>query len=273
MKRVNFKKRLMTIAVGGVFALGMATQAMAGPAFEVTPSYFGSSIAPFTASAINANVSQLLTLDTATNTMSGTGWLQLTNFKDVTNVSIPGGISGLDADYQLYIEYSLDTKLVSGTLGAAGSTYNITGLTYELWGGAGMDTTFTSADFGGQVPFVTDVNGNDVLLGFGSLISTSTLNGASITSGNGAGINVFASYNNTADGDLFFTDPVPFHDYAFAAVINTTQGLLVEGDEFVVNGSGTLDFRSSEIPEPVTLALLGIGLLGFGMRKQRITNK
>lgn len=70
----------------------------------------------------------------------------------------------------------------------------------------------------------------------------------------------------SAAGGMFFTQPFPFYN----AVFNSGQlnNFDVSGTQ-VINGSMDLVFNRAEVPEPATLALVGLALLGVGATRAR----
>jgi len=152
------------------------------------------------------------------------------------------GFNGLAGSFSLYIDVNQDTTLAlpgTGTgsvaIGNAIDDYQIAFAT-NLISGLGVVGT----------PGAFDLIFNDFTL---------------TTGDNNAGT------AGTQNGDLYFTEPRPFH------LLVQTNG---DFDKFpTVPGPGTYSNITGDIsavfkvPEPGSLAMLGLGLLGLGMSRRR----
>lgn len=262
MKFAKFTKELSTAGVALAMSLSLSSGASAAPVFEITPSVLNGPATAFNGDQMNGLMSSLITYNPTTKTTSGGGYIAFNGF-GLNDQPVLPGVSGLGVNYDLYVTYTFTTA-VTGTFGASGSEDTITSLDYKFWGAKGAgSTTYTVANASTNQA-ASASNGAAQLIGEGSLISGVT----GFDSKGGAFVNLNATYENTSFGETFFTAPNPFYDMIFSSFNNTTQGIKRNGNVISVNQAiGNIDFN--QVPEPISLALVGLGLVAVGITTRR----
>src|SRR5215510_11304728 len=236
--------------------------------FTFTPAAVGLTGAAVTADTILLSDFSNLTFTGAT-TFSNTGFLSITG-RQVGGLNVTAG--GLNSTYSLYFQFIGTGHLTTGTsntdLRAAATAGVIDTLTYSLIGASG-DATF---GFNGLNPVVTP-GGATQTLATGTLLNgnvmTTPVNGntAFVPSSDAA-----VAFAVASGKQGFFSSPIPF--YNTASITLTSAATTVQqfgsgrpGSGFIITGGGDLT-----IPEPVTLALIGLALSGLALTRRRKLN-
>lgn len=141
----------------------------------------------------------------------------------------------------------------------------------QVWYDAGNNTSFfpfaTSQPADGTTFYTPTAGGvGDILLATGAVLSGNG-NQTCVGDENCGSYGVRTTFELTDDGKNYFVDPSnPFYEIAFSTGQFNGIGI-TEGLTTYLNGSQDVTFE--RIPEPTTVALMGLGLVGLGLRRRK----
>lgn len=277
--KAMFSKSILAgaIAVTSLFAGANAHAQDSYPDFTVQIPGTGTNTAgQFTADKIVANYVERISF--TQGNQAGQGTFNVSLYFDFSNFVGNDGLTDLDGTmlnqngamggYDVYGFYTATGTF--GTNSSGATVFNFTpgnGSTLSVWLDRNNDTqsTVANATLPGQFTNVGD--DVEIATGAGIFGEGNLLPDTSCSLGGDCGsFTSITSFALTAAGSQFFIAPNPFYNIAIER--GQLNSFPVSGDQ-VINGSLDISFRENRVPEPASLGLLGLGLLGLGAARRR----
>lgn len=259
---------LSAAAIGAALA---SAPALAGPLFTVDEGSVPGSVPNIVVAdrlsfEYHARVEQAIVggLGGGNDPFTEAGFLTKAAFGSPSNGSIPSQLNALNG-YGIYGLFNITGQ--ADTLGA-GIFANFQTLTMTLYIDPGQNTQLSITDVAGSPVNVGGVSADDYAI----VTYTLSVGEAHIFDGLAQGdFKAMLNATLTPQGKSFFVNPDPF--FAFESLSGNTNsflgGSLTNSFVAMADGGGLELFQAAAVPEPGTIALLGIGLLGLAMTSYR----
>lgn len=248
---MNFKKTLSaTLLAGTLLAAGSAGAAVY-PDFTVDQDSNITTSNSFVADKITGNYLETITFSGGNVFNVSLHWDGGQFVANDGATALPSATTGLGSTYGLYGDFT-----GSGTFSTIGGV-----TTFTLGSGGALnvylDPTPLSVGTGGTL-----IATGTAVSGLGTLDPTlSTCGTGGINCGSFGQTTTFALVGS---GSSFFTDPNPFYNLSFQS--GQLNNFPLTG---IVNINGSMDAVFGNVPEPTSIALLGLALFGLGFTQRR----
>lgn len=245
---MKFNKVVKSLALVAGIAASFSSSAEYAD-FSIDESAYGGSVK--TGDKFNGNYREELMFDNQGGFSTGAfGWLTTL----VSNeASTPVFGTELASSYVIYAVLT-----ASGNVNPGQTEFNASTATMQLWLDPDLNTTPDDI-LAGSV----SGNANDILLG-----TANTVTNAYGQFGNGTGnFNFeFTDFALEAGGMSYFVDPEAFYSYV---IVNGDFDSYVPGDTSIAGDFSANFVAPVQVPEPSTVAVLALGLMGLGMSARR----
>lgn len=274
MKKLNRKQILKCIIPAAFFLTGSAAMAQTSfPDFRINEgSVPGALAGTITADKVTGNYVEVITFS-GTSFNASLLWNAGQFVANDGTTPVPSQLGGSTANqYGLYALYQ-----AAGTFTSSGgrTTFNFTQGTGSLsvFLDPSSNTTFTPPATG-NAPWTVGGNGDDLLIATGTpTTGQGTLDPtlSTCSGGAGSGINcgsfgATSTWSVTTAGSAYFTSPSPFFNVSFQS--GQLNNFSPTGTQ-TINGSLDVIFGTAAIPEPASIALIGLGLMGLGLARRK----